>query len=314
MKVFVTGATGAVGRYVVPRLIAQDHEVTALARTAEKARALRDAGAQAAEGVSIFDRDALTEAFSGHDAVLNLATAIPPMGRAWRPAAWAENDRIRTDGSAAVVDAALAAGVGRLVQESITFTYPDRGDGWIDEDVAVDPPPNTGGAVVAEGNAARFTQAGRAGVVLRFGAFYGPGSSHSDLILASARRHIGLLVGRPEGFISSIHLDDAAAAASAALDASPGVYNVVDDEPLTKRGYADAAAAAAGTKPWLHGPGRVALLAGQGAAALTRSHRVANRRFREATGWAPRFPSAREGWAATARADLDGAGSVMSHG
>ena len=236
MKLFVTGATGAVGRYVVPLLVEQGHDVTALARTEDKAKALQQAGASAAR-VSIFDPDALGSAFAGHDAVLNLATAIPPMNRAWRASGWAENNRIRSEGSKAVVDAALAAGVEQVVQESITFIYPDRGDAWITEDVPVEPPPGVASVGLAEANAQRLTDAGGRGVVLRFGAFYGPGSSQSDQIIAAARRHIGLALGRTDGFISSIHLEDAAAAASAAIGAPAGIYNVVDDEPVTKRAY-----------------------------------------------------------------------------
>src|SRR6476659_2740577 len=125
MKLFVTGATGAVGRFVVPLLVAQGHDVTAVARTEDKAKALDQAGATPAR-VSIFDPDQLAGAFAGHDVVLHLATAIPPTNRAWRASAWAENDRIRTQGSKAVVDAALTAGVEQIVQESITFIYPDR--------------------------------------------------------------------------------------------------------------------------------------------------------------------------------------------
>ena len=195
MKLFVTGATGAVGRFVVPLLVAQGHDVTALARTEDKAKVLQEAGATAAR-VSIFDPDELAATFAGHDVVLNLATAIPPMNRAWRASSWAENNRIRSEGSKAVVDAALAAGVEQVVQESITFIYPDHGDAWISEDLPVEPPPGVASVGLAEANAQRLTDAGGRGVVLRFGAFYGPGSSQSDQIIAAARRHIGLAVGR----------------------------------------------------------------------------------------------------------------------
>src|SRR5438105_1592033 len=139
MNVFVTGATGAIGRYVIPELVQAGHDVTGLARSDAKAGQLEAQGARAAR-VSMFDEAALRDAFHGIDAVCNLATAIPPVAKSARAAAWAENERIRTEGSAAVVDAALAAGVGRVVQESITFNYPGRGDGSIDESVPVDPP------------------------------------------------------------------------------------------------------------------------------------------------------------------------------
>jgi nucleoside-diphosphate-sugar epimerase len=299
MKVFVTGATGAIGGHAVPALIRDGHAVTALARTPQRAAVLAAQGASPVT-VSIFDRDALTETLAGYDAVANLATAIPPMSKATSTAAWHENERVRVEGSTAIVDAALAAGVGRLVQESVSMLYRDQGANWIDENSPVDRYPMTRGNHHAEANANRFTDAGRVGVVLRFGLFYGPGSVHSEQMLAQARHHIGMVLGRPDGYVSSIHLADAAGAVVAALSAGAGTYNVADDEPLTKREYAQALAQAAGTRLWFRGPGRAALLLGDRLTSLTRSLRVSNARFRVATGWAPQFPSAREGWAATA--------------
>lgn len=299
MRVFVAGGTGAVGGHVVPTLVRDGHTVTALARTPEKAARLTAQGATAVSA-SLFDRPALTGLFAGHDAVVNLASAIPPMTRFLSARAWRDNDRIRTEGSAAVADAALAAGVGRVIQESVSMLYRDQGAGWIDEDAPVDRYPIALGNLAAEASAQRFSGAGGTGIVLRFGWFYGPGATHSEQLLAQARYHIGLVLGPATGYVSSIHVADAATAVAAALHAPAGTFNVVDDEPLTKRDYADALAAAAGRAMWLRGPGRAALLLGDRLTSLTRSLRVSNARFRTATGWAPRYPSAREGWAATA--------------
>jgi nucleoside-diphosphate-sugar epimerase len=301
MKVFVTGATGAIGRHVVPALIARGHTVTALARTPEKAAALSAQGATAVS-VSLFERSALAEALAGHDTVANLATAIPPMTRFTSAKAWQPNHRIRTEGSAAVADAALAAGVGRLVQESVCMLYHDRGSEWIDEDTPVDPFPIARSNIAAETNAHRFADAGGTGIVLRFGLFYGPGAAHSEQMFGQARHHVGFVIGRGDNYVSSIHLADAAAAVISALDAPSGTYNVVDDQPLTMRDYADALAKAAGKALWLRVPGRAAGLFGDRLTSLARSLRVSNARFRGATGWAPRYPSAREGWLATAGA------------
>jgi nucleoside-diphosphate-sugar epimerase len=110
------------------------------------------------------------------------------------------------------------------------------------------------------------------------------------------------VLGPPDSYVSSIHVADAAAAVALALHAPAGTFNIVDDEPLTKREYAQALARAAGTAMWLRGPGRVALLFGDRLTSLTRSLRVSNARFRTVTGWAPRYPSARKGWIATATA------------
>jgi nucleoside-diphosphate-sugar epimerase len=301
MKVFVTGATGAIGRFVVPELVRSGHEVTAMARSDEKAVQLEQQGARPAR-VSLFDEAALKDAFSGLDAVCNLATSIPPMAKATSMKNWSENDRIRREGSTAVVGAALASGVGRLVQESITFTYPDRGAEWIDESIAIDPPPLGAAVAVAEENAARFTREGGVGVVLRFGLFYGPGSEHTDQFLRFGRRHIGPVAGPPGAYQSSIHLEDAAAAVVAALALPAGVYNVTDDEPLTKKAYARAIGAAVGKRPWLTLPGRLVRISGKQSEIMSRSQRVSNAAFKGATDWTPKYPSAREGWEAIAHA------------
>jgi nucleoside-diphosphate-sugar epimerase len=301
MRVFVTGGTGAVGDHAAPALVGAGHSVTALARTAAKASAV-SAYRATPTMVSLFDRAALTQAFAGHDAVVNLATALPATRQFVRRRAWRANDHVRIDGSAAVVDAALAAGVERLVQESVAMLYRDRGSAWVDEDVPVESYPIARANLAAEANAKRFTDGGRVGVVLRFGWFLGPGAAHSEQFLALARRHVCVAIGRADSFVSSIHLSDAAGAVVAALHAPAGTYNVVDDEPLTTRDYADALAAAAGTTAWLRLPGRAALLLGDRTTSLTRSLRVSNARLKAATGWSPRLPSAREGWAATAAA------------
>lgn len=301
MKVFLTGGTGAIGGHALPALLAAGHEVTAMARTEKKAAALSADGATAAL-VSIFDTDALTEAFAGHDAVANLATAIPPTNKFMRSSAWADNDRIRQEGSASVVDAAIAAGVDRVIQESVVMIYPDRGADWIDESVEPDRFPIAEGNLAAEANATRFTASGGIGTILRFGWFYGPGAAHAEEALGLARRHIVTQLGPPDGYVSTIHMHDAGTAVVAALEAPAGVFNVVDDEPLTKQAFGDALAAAAGKKPWLRTPGRAALLLGDKTTSLTRSIRVCNARFKAATGWSPEYPSAREGWPATAHA------------
>lgn len=300
MRVFVAGGTGAIGAHAVPALIAAGHSVTAVARSPEKSAALSAQGA-AAVSVSIFDQTALAEHLRGHEAVVNLTSAIPPIEKFMLSRAWKANNRVRTEGSAALVDAALAADVPRVVQESVCMLYPDSGSAWIDEDTPVDPYPIARANLAAEANTRRFSTAGGTGVVLRFGWFYGPGARHSEQFLAMARHHVGIVLGRPDGYVSSIQMADAAAAVVAALHAPPGTFNVVDDEPLTKRDYVAALASAVGKAVWLRGPGRAASLLGDRLTSLTRSLRVRNTRFRAATGWTPRYPNAREGWNAMAK-------------
>jgi nucleoside-diphosphate-sugar epimerase len=174
MKVFVAGATGVAGTRTVALLLAAGHQVTGLARSAQRAGLLAGQGARAVQA-SLFDPDALARAVAGHDAVVNLATHIPAGAAALRARAWREDDRIRTEGSRVLVDAALQHRAGRLVQEAVTFVYPDRGDEWITEETIPEPNRRSQAATMAAtAQAARFTAGGGSGVVLRFGQFYGP--------------------------------------------------------------------------------------------------------------------------------------------
>jgi nucleoside-diphosphate-sugar epimerase len=316
MKVFLTGGTGALGRFLVPRLVGAGHDVTALARSDDKAASIAAAGATPAR-VDLFDGDGLRAAVAGHDVVANMATSIPPVTQAWRAGAWEANDRIRREASGLLVDAAIAAGASRFVQESITFIYEDGADRWLDERTPIEPV-NLDSTTVAEAAAARFTASGpgRAGVVLRFGLFYGPGSAHSETFVTAARHGVGPATGRSTGYVSSIHLADAAAAVVAALDdrVAAGTYNVVDDEPVTKRAYAEVLGRAVGKRPRVLSPGRLSKVGGSRTAPLARSHRVANGAFKAASGWAPQYPSVETGWPATVRAMTDSAAAAEPDG
>jgi nucleoside-diphosphate-sugar epimerase len=302
MRIFVTGGTGAIGKHAVPALIAAGHTVSALARGDAKARVLHNQGAVPVL-VSLFDRPGLAAAFSGHDGVVNLASALPSPQRFMLKSTWAECQRVRTEGSATVVDAALDAGVSRVVQESVVMIYRDGADRWLDEDWPTDHYPIAAGNHAAEANARRFGETGSTPVVLRFGIFYGRGAAHSEQIMAMARRHIGFQAGRPDSYVSSIHLADAANAVVAGLECPGGTYNIVDDEPVTTRANVLAMATAVGARPWIRGPGRLAVLLGDRTTSMTRSLRVSNTRFRRAAGWEPLHPSVREGYRAMAKTE-----------
>jgi nucleoside-diphosphate-sugar epimerase len=296
MKVFFTGATGMAGSSAIPQLLAAGHQVSAVSRTAEKAEMIRSWGAIPV-AVDLFDPADVTIALKGHDAVCNLATHIPPLAKASRSAAWKENDRIRTEASRNLVDAALATDVVQFVQESITFLYPDCGDTWIGEATEPRPTGGTASALEAEASLARFTAAGRAGVVLRFAQFYGPLASHTlDAISMAKKFGLAPTVGDPHGYTSSINLIDVGTAVAAALTAPAGLYNVGDDEPVRRTDLHSAVAQALGRKR-LHQPGKlIAKIGGDATAAVARSHRVSNHLFKEATGWAPTVRSVLDGW------------------
>ncbi len=297
MRIFVTGATGTLGRPTVKKLVAAGHEVRALARSAANEPLLRQLGATPVRA-DLFDATSVESAVDGCQTGLHLATKIPPTSDARKRRAWEENDRIRTDGTRALVDGALAAGVERIVYPSVCFTYPDRGRDWIDTNTEIAPTGMLESTVNAEREVARFGEAGRRGIVLRMGYFYGPTAPHTLDTLAMARRGMAALLGRHDAYYPQIWVDDAAAAVVAALDRAPaGVYNVVDDEPLIRADVATAIAFAVGRRTLMMPPQIVVrLLFGRRAEPLMRSQRVSNRRFKEVTGWRPTVTSAREGW------------------
>ncbi len=296
MRVFLSGATGVIGRRVIPLLMEAGHDVTAAARSPTRREALVRAGVRPVS-VDLFDRRRLTAAVAGHDAVVNLATHIPrSMAQIFMPGVWRENDRIRRVGSANLVDAALGVGVGRFIQESFAPIYADRGDDWIDERAPVRPVRYNRSVLDAEASVRRFNADGGAGVVLRFAAFYGPDAFQLADMVRVVRHGWAPLLGPPGSFFSSVSHDDAAAAVVAALRVPAGIYNVTDDQPLRHREFVDALADAIGAKHPRLPPAVLANLGGSLGRLLARSQRISNRKLRDASGWAPAYPSVREGF------------------
>lgn len=287
-----------IGRRVVPICITRGHHVTASSRSVDARAALQRLGAHAVE-VDLFDRAGLAKLLVGHDAVVNLATHMPASSlRMVLPGAWRENDRIRRDGSATLVDAVRQAGVGRFVQESFAPVYPDRGDAWIEETTPIEPARYNRTVADAEHSAARFSDAGGVGVVLRFAAFYGPDSRFLEDLVRSVRHGFAPLFGSADAYISSVAHDDAAAAVLAALELPAGVYNVADDEPVSHRSFVDSLAEALGVRPPKLPPRWMTALGGSLAATMARSLRVSNGKLRAASRWAPAFRTIRDGWPA----------------
>lgn len=299
MKIFVTGATGVLGRPVVRRLVAAGHVVHGLSRSAGNAALLRQLGAEPVEA-DLFDVGSLRAALEDCDAVLHLATRIPPTSQARRLSAWAENDHIRRDGTRALVTAALASQATKtLIYPSFALVYPESGDAWIDaENTPAAPTTVQQTTLDAEAEVERFASAdGRRGLSLRMGAFYGPDVPSAQDQLRIARMGLSPVPGRPEGYLPLVWVDDAADAIVAALDrGASGVYDIVDDNPLRRAEVAAAMAAVVGRKRLRSLPSWLMRLAGgPGIDALSRSQRVSNRRFKEATGWTPNVADAHVG-------------------
>jgi len=296
VRIFVSGATGVIGRRVVPMLLAQGHTVTAVARKPPSPAEGRGA---TFVSVDLFNVDELEQAVAGHDAIVNLATHMP--STAWKMlfrSAWRMNDRLRREGVANLVEAALHCGVGLLVQESFALTYPDRGDHWVDETTPLHPADYNRTVVDAERSVERFADRGGRGVALRFAAFYGPDAMQVRSYIDMLRIGWAALPGGPDRYISSVAHDDAATAVVAAFNVPSGAYTVGDDVPVTCATYFGSLAEALGLEPPRFLPNWVTPLFGSVGDAMARSLRLSNRKLRLATGWAPRFPSVREGWPA----------------
>lgn len=295
MKILVCGATGVIGIRVVRDLLAGGHDVTAISRpnSPRVKHARRDIRWIEA---SLFDEDSLKNACDGQQVVINLATKIPSSSASMLlPWAWRETNRIRTVGAQNLANAAIGCGAERMIQESFAYGYPDSGARWISEDTGLAPASYCRGILGAEDAARSFGKSGGIAVALRFAAFYGGDARHMKSMLSIAKRGWASLPGPADAYVSSISHDDAAAAVIAALDAPPGPYNVVDDEPVTHREYLGIIADSTNAPKPRFPPACTTVLMGPIAMTLARSLRISNDLLRTKTGWSPSAPSVKTG-------------------
>jgi 2-alkyl-3-oxoalkanoate reductase len=320
MRVFVAGATGAIGSRLVPQLVAAGHDVTATTRTPAKIDGLRRLGARPVL-VDGLDATALTAAVAEAepDAIVHQMTALSGTAKLRRFDRWfATTNELRVKGTDALLSAARDVGVKRLVAQSYT--------GWTN--------PRTGGPVKTEGDgldpeplraqrksiaAIRYVEervpaAPLDGIVLRYGNLYGPGASEPLVKLVRQRRFP--IIGSGAGVWSWIHVDDAAGATVAALErGTSGIYNITDDEPAPVSEWLSYFAKAVGAKPPLRIPEWLARpIAGAVAVRwMTESRGAANEKAKRELAWQPRWSSWRDGFcdglqetpAATAQARTD---------
>jgi len=309
MKVFVAGATGAIGRPLLRELVSDGHDVVAMTRTAARGEAVRALGAQPVIADAL-DRDGVIAAVreARPDAIIHQLTAIPKLGNPRRlDAAFAQTNRLRIAGTDNLLAAAEAAGTERFVAQSFgAFTYARTGTGLKTEENDLEPNPPKGQREVVA--AVKYLEnavltAPIAGAVLRYGGFYGPGTSiggpDSDMI-AAVRKRAMPIIGDGGGVWSFLHCEDAATATVAALDEwATGVFNVCDDDPAPVRDWLPALARAVGAQPPRHLPAWLGrLVVGEaGISVMTQVRGMSNAKARTVLGWKPRFASYREGFA-----------------
>lgn len=296
MRIFLTGATGVLGRRVVPALLQQGHTVTGVGRAASRLAELARIGMTPVT-IDLFDATSVRRAMAGHDTVVNLATHVPANNRMFLPGAWREMDHVRRDGSAVLAEAAIANGVRRFVQESFALIYPDSGDRWITEDTPPKAARYNRSVLDAEASAGRVARSGATAVALRFALLYGPGDPFAEQVLSMVRRGWMPFFGHREGYVSLVTQDDAATAVVAALGVPGGTYNVIDNEPLTRAELASTLARLLDVKLPRFLPAWIAKLGGSLGETLARSERISNQKLKGASTWRPSVSSAREGFA-----------------
>jgi nucleoside-diphosphate-sugar epimerase len=303
MNVFVAGGTGVLGRPSLKRLVEAGYRVRATARAPEKSDLVRMLGAEPIE-VNLYDQAAVQRAVRGSDVIIRLTTKIGSFSAMRKERAWEETNRLRTKGAQVLVDAAIAENVRVYIHESVVFVYANGGENWLTEESPVESDRHSRvllAALKGENEAARFTQAGGHGIVLRFGGFYGPEAPSSTEMISMAQRRMLAKVGPGSNYFSSIYVADAARAVAAAIELPAGIYNACDDEPLRFSEYVRIVAESVGARKPLRLPGLLGrMLFGDSWKYLSSSRRVSNAKLKAASNWIPLVRSAREGWPTTA--------------
>jgi nucleoside-diphosphate-sugar epimerase len=308
MRIFIAGATGAVGQRLVPLLVQRGHEVAGTTRSPGRAAAIRSAGAQPVV-VEPLDRDAMVDAVrkARPEVVVHELTALGgKLDLRKFEEAFAETNRLRTEGTDILLEAARAAGARRFVAQSFGATpYARRGGPVKTEDDPLDDDPPGQMATTFDAikylERAVFGPSDLEGIALRYGGFYGPGQSIGEggQMVEEVRRRRFPIVGDGSGVWSFIHIDDAASATVAAIERGrPGIYNVVDDEPAPLREWLPELARVIGAKR----PRRVPVwlarrLAGDHVVMMATEMRGAsNEKIKRELGWAPHWASWRRGF------------------
>ena len=309
MRIFVAGATGAMGKRLVRLLVANGHEVVGTTRSALRLRELEALGAKPVV-LDVLDAEAVGRIVSEAqpDVVVHQATALSDLGNLRNlDAAFGDTNRLRTEGTDNLLAAAMAVGATKFVAQSFAgWPYAKEGSLVKDEEAPLDPSPPANAeqsmAAIRHLEKAVVGAEALAGIVLRYGGFYGPGTSlfEGGEHVAAIRKRAFPLVGSSAGMWSFVHIDDAAAATLAAIErGGRGIYNVVDDEPAPASAWLPYLAELLGAKPPRHVPewlGR--LVAGeQVVSMMTEARGASNAKAKRELGWTLVHPTWREGFA-----------------
>jgi nucleoside-diphosphate-sugar epimerase len=307
VRVFLAGASGVIGKPLIPALTGAGHEVTAITRSERNAEAIRAAGAEAVIA-DVLDPEQTKAAVvaARPEVVVSHLTKLPAdLNPRNMKTAYPENDLVRGQGNANLLAGARAAGARRIVVQNVCFLYAPQGEAVKTEDA----PLISGGPDYVENSIAvhnemerSVTQAGDVeGLVLRFGYWYGPGTSFAPdgWGAGEIRKRRFPIVGDGGGLFSFCHIDDVVGATIASLDSgSSGVYNVCDDDPAPVREWLPELADALGAPPPRKVPLWLARLfsGGFGATMMTRLRGASNAKAKRDLGWTPRWPSWRQGF------------------
>jgi 2-alkyl-3-oxoalkanoate reductase len=307
MRILLAGASGVVGRLLTPRLVRDGHEVVGMTRTPAKAEAIREWGAEPAV-CDVLDRERTHEVVTKArpEVVIQHLTDLPlDLNPRNLKKAYEANDRLRLDGVPNLVAAAEATGARRYIAQNVCFTYAPVGDRIKDEDAPLmtnAPPPFDRSARAYVSMEERILGAkGMDGLVLRFGFWYGPGTTyaHDGYTAGEVRKRRFPIVGKGTGVFPFIHIDDVVEATILAMErGAPGAYNVTDDDPAEMREWLPAYAEALGAKPPRRVPKWLARLAAGRFTTLmaTELRGASNAKAKRELGFEPRWPSWRQGF------------------
>ena len=297
MKIFITGATGVLGKRLVKGLSGPGHTVTCMTRSARGEETVRSVGGVPSRA-ALFDKDALLKDIEGSDVVIHAATSIPVKKRL-KPEDFRLNDRIRREGTEIVTDCALEAGARKLIFQDVVWVSRPEDGSFYDEGSPVVPLPAVQSGIDGEKIVLGAGEKhGMVATVLRCGFFYGSDTAPTRQKGTGLKKRTFPIIGDGEALWSLIHIDDAASAfVTAALEDLPGIWHVVDDMPVRTGDFLNYFAGRIGAPPPYRFPVWLArfLAGGSSVGFFTASNNTSGAQLKSASGWSPKYPTYREG-------------------